>query len=55
MIKEAIAIEKPVNDTLNITVNVHKKYFDVAVVPVLSKKRKKIEAYRYRITRHYST
>lgn len=43
MIKEAIAIEKPVNDTLNITVNVHKKYFDVAVVPVLSKKRKKIE------------
>ncbi|MCU7558343.1 two-component system histidine kinase PnpS [Macrococcus capreoli] len=43
MIKEAIATEKPVNETLNITVNVHKKYFDVAVVPVLSKKRKKIE------------
>ncbi|WP_414050357.1 two-component system histidine kinase PnpS [Macrococcus animalis] len=43
MIKEAIAVEKPVNDTLNLTVNVHKKYFDVAVVPVLSKKRKKIE------------
>ncbi|WP_233680532.1 two-component system histidine kinase PnpS [Macrococcoides caseolyticum] len=43
MIKEAIATEKPVNETLNITVSVHKKYFDVAVVPVLSKKRKKIE------------
>lgn len=43
MIKEAIVTEKPINETLNITVNVHKKYFDVAVVPVLSKKRKKIE------------
>lgn len=43
MIKEAIATEKPVNETLNISVSVHKKYFDVAVVPVLSKKRKKIE------------
>lgn len=43
MIKEAIATEKPINETLQITVNVHKKYFDVAVVPVLSKNRKKIE------------
>ncbi|UTH10860.1 two-component system histidine kinase PnpS [Macrococcoides canis] len=43
MIKEAIATEKPINETIEHNVNVHKKYFDVAVVPVLSKKRKKIE------------
>lgn len=43
MIKEAIATEKPINETIEHNVNVHKKYFDVAVVPVLSKKRKRIE------------
>lgn len=43
MIKEAIATEKPINETIEHNVNVHKKYFDVAVVPVLSKKRKMIE------------
>lgn len=43
MIKEAIATEKPINETIEHNVNVHKKYFDAAVVPVLSKKRKRIE------------
>ena len=43
MIKEAIATEKPVSEALEMKVNVHKKFFDVSVVPVLSKKRKRIE------------
>lgn len=43
MIKEAIATEKSINETIEHNVNVHKKYFDAAVVPVLSKKRKRIE------------
>lgn len=43
MIKEAIATEKPINETIEHNINVHKKYFDAAVVPVLSKKRKRIE------------
>lgn len=43
MIKEAIATEKPINETIEHNVNVHKKYFDAAVMPVLSKKRKRIE------------
>lgn len=43
MIKEAIATEKPINETIEHNVNIHKKYFDAAVVPVLSKKRKRIE------------
>ncbi|UTH13142.1 two-component system histidine kinase PnpS [Macrococcus equipercicus] len=43
MIKEAIATEKTINETLEITINVHQKYFDAAVVPVLSKTRRKLE------------
>ncbi|WP_243719995.1 two-component system histidine kinase PnpS [Macrococcus lamae] len=43
MIKEAIATEKTINETLDIKINVHQKYFDAAVVPVLSKTRKKLE------------
>jgi len=43
MIKEAIATEKSINETIEHNVNVHKKYFDAAVVPVLSKKGKRIE------------
>lgn len=43
MIREGIATEKPINDTLTIMVSVHEKHFDAAVVPVLSKRRRKLE------------
>ncbi len=43
MIKEAIATEKTINEAVEIKINVHQKYFDAAVVPVLSKTRKKLE------------
>ncbi|TDM04518.1 two-component system histidine kinase PnpS [Macrococcus carouselicus] len=43
MIKEAIYSEKPINETIDIMLNVHKKYFDAAVVPVLSRRRRKLE------------
>lgn len=43
MIKEALITEKPINETLALKVNVHTKYFDAAVVPVLSRTRKKLE------------
>jgi len=43
MIKEAIATEKTINEAVEIKINVHLKYFDAAVVPVLSKTRKKLE------------
>lgn len=43
MIREAIATEKPINETITLLVSVHEKHFDAAVVPVLSKRRKKLE------------
>ncbi|GGB03277.1 hypothetical protein GCM10007190_09110 [Macrococcus hajekii] len=43
MIKDAIYTEKTINETIDIMVNVHKKYFDAVVVPVLSRRRRKLE------------
>lgn len=43
MIKEAIISEKPISQTIDIQMTVYRKYFDAAVVPVLSRRRRKLE------------
>ncbi|TDM15778.1 two-component system histidine kinase PnpS [Macrococcus bovicus] len=43
MIKEAMRAEKPINKTIDIQMAVYRKYFDAAVVPVLSRRRRKLE------------